>query len=296
MTNEKTMTEITWERISSASKIAEENAEVLPKSGGKKYVKAQDRVIGFRTKFPDGFIRTDIQILDKQTVLAKAEIYINGEVVATGSKLRSGNDLNKESLVEKAETGAVSRALGMLGVGTKYGIADYDDMKEFYDKQTGEVFDNPQPKPWMSNRNQVMQNNVPQRNDSYNAVPQSNAAYGNTNYQQMQNYSGNVPQEPVRTEQRYATGANQVVRNPEPQRHEMTLDEAMNHVSMNANVNGNRPFSCLVLGEDGYGVQDAKQAYYILAQLQNERGADGDAARVIMNAINSGQIQIIQRA
>ena len=91
--------------------LAEHLTEVR---GGAKYLPVAPRVVAFREQHPTWAIVTEV--LDGEPRLVKAYIQDEGgNVVATAHKTIvkfSGGD------VEKAETGAVGRALSLIGIGT----------------------------------------------------------------------------------------------------------------------------------------------------------------------------------
>jgi hypothetical protein len=116
---------------------------LIKMQGGKKYLPAAFRLVWFRDEVGETYgIRT--QIIEgghaDGYATVRAEIYDRENfVVSTGTKTEEKKDF-PAGWVEKAETGAVSRALSMMGYGTSF-----DDTLFNYD-QEGHVTDSPQGK------------------------------------------------------------------------------------------------------------------------------------------------------
>lgn len=91
---------------------------------GKAYAMVPERVTAFRKLYPDGFITTDIVSNDGTTVLMQAKVGYYAEdgnpvILGTGlaQEVKGKGLVNGTSHIENAETSAVGRALGMLGLG-----------------------------------------------------------------------------------------------------------------------------------------------------------------------------------
>ena len=86
---------------------------------GKPYVEVKTRVQWFRKNIENGCIETEILHFDKESIMCKTKIHINGALVATGMahEAMNASPVNKTSFVECCETSSVGRALGMLGIG-----------------------------------------------------------------------------------------------------------------------------------------------------------------------------------
>lgn len=113
---------------------------------GKDYVLVKDRVAFFNENFPKGAIVT--QLLsepDSGQIVIKAMVFpegvtaqkIDGETIYLGryfvghSQAKIGDGVvNKTAALENAETSAVGRALGMMGIGVIDSIASADEMKK----------------------------------------------------------------------------------------------------------------------------------------------------------------------
>lgn len=92
---------------------------------GKHYTQVNARVEVFRKRNPYGQILTDVTADGK---LVKCVIKVDGTILATAHKsigkfVKGGVDMG----TEKAETGAIGRALAMCGIGTMTGELDEDE-------------------------------------------------------------------------------------------------------------------------------------------------------------------------
>lgn len=97
---------------------------------GKDYLMVAHRLVWFNETSESFHIDTDfLQINDEQTV-AKAKVTVfnkEGREVkhATATKRETKKDFPDHT--EKAETGAIGRALALMGYGTQFAIADLDE-------------------------------------------------------------------------------------------------------------------------------------------------------------------------
>lgn len=98
---------------------------------GKKYAEVNQRIMAFRSVFPEGFIKTEIFSLADNVVVIRAEVGNDGKVLGTGTAFeeQSSNYINKTSYIENCETSAVGRALGMAGFGTDCAVASAEEMQ-----------------------------------------------------------------------------------------------------------------------------------------------------------------------
>ena len=101
----------------------------------KEYAEVKERIVAFRRIFPTGSITTKIE---------REENYVQAEAMATDSK---GNILaiahaqeiaNKSFSTETAETSAVGRCLGFIGLGISTSIASAEEMQSVEDNN---IFD-----------------------------------------------------------------------------------------------------------------------------------------------------------
>ena len=95
---------------------------------GKSYAMVPERVTAFRKLFPEGFITTEIVAMEGPVVLMKAKAGYYREdgseiILATGmAREERGKGLvNGTSHIENAETSAVGRCLGFIGLGLNGG-------------------------------------------------------------------------------------------------------------------------------------------------------------------------------
>lgn len=101
---------------------------------GKDYAEVNQRVKAFRMLYPEGLIKTDMEIIENGLVVIKAQVgtYEEGgfRLLATGYAYEKENStfINKTSYIENCETSAVGRALGFLGLGIDVSIASYEEV------------------------------------------------------------------------------------------------------------------------------------------------------------------------
>lgn len=103
---------------------------------GKQYATVDSRVEFFREKYPSWSIETEYPVLelDHGVCVCRAVIKDDaGRVVSDGWahewQSKPGSMVNKTSYVENAQTSAVGRALGFLGIGINgMGIASADEV------------------------------------------------------------------------------------------------------------------------------------------------------------------------
>lgn len=97
--------------------------------GGRMYLPVAARLVWFREEHPDWGIETEaIEINhEKQFAVFRARIYnADGKLMAMGTKKEDVKGFG--DYIEKAETGAVGRALAMCGFGTQF-APELDDGK-----------------------------------------------------------------------------------------------------------------------------------------------------------------------
>lgn len=86
---------------------------------GKPYLQVAHRLVWFRKEKPLWSIKTDIHTLVDKAVIMKAEILDDtGRIIAVAHKKET--QVGFADYIEKAETGAIGRALAMCGYGTQY--------------------------------------------------------------------------------------------------------------------------------------------------------------------------------
>ncbi len=101
---------------------------------GKQYVLVSERVLHFNEKYPDGYIVTElVSAPTSEMIIIQATVYPdakNAQRRFTGySQAVIGEGMvNKTAALENAETSAVGRALGFMGIGVIESIASADEM------------------------------------------------------------------------------------------------------------------------------------------------------------------------
>ena len=121
--------------------IIDANA-ILPRIDikGKRYTVVSSRIQAFRKLIPDGSISTEILSMDEDTVVMRATIMDEtGRVLATGTAFeeKGSSFINRTSFVENAETSAVGRALGMLGIGSDESLCSAEELVNAIKNQGG---------------------------------------------------------------------------------------------------------------------------------------------------------------
>ncbi|MDB4301952.1 hypothetical protein N9924_00145 [bacterium] len=103
------------------------------------YVDVADRVQLFHKEYKNHSILTNVIQLNKyndsKNMFALVQCQIQNPeriVIATGHamEVEGSNDINKTSYLENAETSAVGRALGFLGIGSSKSIASKEEVKQ----------------------------------------------------------------------------------------------------------------------------------------------------------------------
>lgn len=93
--------------------------EHLTKIKGKDYLEVKWRLVWFREDRPDWSIRTKIQERGDKWVIMKAFILNEkGRIISMAHKAET--KMNFGDYLEKAETGAIGRALALCGYGTQF--------------------------------------------------------------------------------------------------------------------------------------------------------------------------------
>ncbi len=98
---------------------------------GKQYIPVNERILEFWNQHPNWSIATEILESPADRIRFKASIVDeNGILRATGhSEEKEGSSfINKNSYVENAETSAIGRALGVLGIGIDTSVASFEEV------------------------------------------------------------------------------------------------------------------------------------------------------------------------
>jgi hypothetical protein len=105
-------------------KLTEKGTELpLLNLKGKPYLQVAHRLVWFREMFPTGIIKTELKEHANEYALVKAEIYIptgNGQTQLVATAYKAESKASFGDYIEKAETGAIGRALAMAGFGTQF--------------------------------------------------------------------------------------------------------------------------------------------------------------------------------
>lgn len=112
---------------------------------GKAYAEVNERIKAFRQLFPNGTISTEIISLEGGVCVIKATVLNEaGAVLGTGHAYEKENStfINKTSYIENAETSAVGRALGMVGIGIDTSVASYEEVANAMEQQKPEKVKN----------------------------------------------------------------------------------------------------------------------------------------------------------
>ena len=102
---------------------------------GKDYLQVAHRLVWLREERPLWSIETEIVKLEEKFALARATIRDEaGRVIATGHKREDAGHFG--DFIEKAETGAVGRALAYCGYGTQFCADELDEGDRIADAPT----------------------------------------------------------------------------------------------------------------------------------------------------------------
>lgn len=91
--------------------------------GGQEYLEVKYRLVWFREERPEASVSTMYVDLGEQHAVAKAAISITTDkgVVVLATAHKREDKKHFEDFMEKAETGAIGRALAACGYGTQFG-------------------------------------------------------------------------------------------------------------------------------------------------------------------------------
>lgn len=99
---------------------------------GKEYLEVKYRLVWFREDHPDWSIETELVSVTDVSAYAKATVRDDkGRVIATSHKYESIQGF--PDFIEKAETGAIGRALALIGYGTQFCADELDEGKRIVD-------------------------------------------------------------------------------------------------------------------------------------------------------------------
>ena len=99
---------------------------------GQDYLEVKFRLVWFREQHPNWSIETSFVNADEKSAFAKAVIRDeNGRVIATSHKAENKHGF--PDFMEKAETGAIGRALALIGFGTQFCGDELDEGERIVD-------------------------------------------------------------------------------------------------------------------------------------------------------------------
>ncbi len=99
---------------------------------GKDYVLVSDRILAFNEMYEKADIKTSYEYLPELSMfIVKAEITCDkGTFTGLSQAVVGDGYINKTSALENAETSAVGRALGMMGIGVLDSVASADEINK----------------------------------------------------------------------------------------------------------------------------------------------------------------------
>lgn len=104
---------------------------------GREYLEVKYRIVWFREEHADWAIETDLLSVTENSAYARATIKDEkGRVIATSHKFETQKGF--PDFIEKSETGAIGRALALIGYGTQFCADELDDGKRL-DEPKGAV-------------------------------------------------------------------------------------------------------------------------------------------------------------
>lgn len=118
---------------------------------GREYLEVKYRLVWFREDHPDWSIETELISVTDVSAYARATIRDEkGRIIATSHKFESVQGF--PDFIEKAETGAIGRALALIGYGTQFCADELDEGSRIVDA----------PVPARANRNAGHDDETPQ--------------------------------------------------------------------------------------------------------------------------------------
>lgn len=103
---------------------------------GKQYLEVKFRLVWFREEHPDWSIETELISVTESSAYSRASIKDEkGRLIATSHKFESVQGF--PDFIEKAETGAIGRALALIGYGTQFCADELDEGKRIVDSPVG---------------------------------------------------------------------------------------------------------------------------------------------------------------
>lgn len=99
---------------------------------GREYLEVKYRLVWFREDHPDWAIETELLSVNENSAYARAAIKDDqGRIIATSHKFETKKGF--PDFIEKAETGAIGRALALIGYGTQFCADELDEGERIVD-------------------------------------------------------------------------------------------------------------------------------------------------------------------
>ena len=98
--------------------------------GGAEYLEVKWRLVWFRERFPNGRIETELLHFTGSSGVVKATVTAidaDGAIHGLATGIKAGDAASFGDFLEKAETGAIGRALAALGFGTQFTADEYGE-------------------------------------------------------------------------------------------------------------------------------------------------------------------------
>lgn len=112
---------------------------------GKDYLEVKYRLVWFREEHPQWSIETSFLNADDRSATARAVVKDeSGRIIATSHKAEHAG--NFPDFMEKAETGAIGRALALIGYGTQFCADELDEGERIVDAPAHAVGRAPRPR------------------------------------------------------------------------------------------------------------------------------------------------------
>jgi hypothetical protein len=138
---------------------------------GKEYLEVKYRLVWFREDHPDWSIETELISVTDVSAYARATVRDeSGRIIATSHKFESIQGF--PDFIEKAETGAIGRALALIGYGTQFCADELDEGKRIVDAPVTAKNNQPQSAA-RSGAESIEEDSATAENDSESAAAES---------------------------------------------------------------------------------------------------------------------------
>lgn len=121
---------------------------------GREYLEVKYRLVWFREEHPDWAIETELLSVTPDSAYARAVIKDNeGRIIATSHKFETKRGF--PDFIEKSETGAIGRALALIGFGTQFCADELDEGERIVDapvEKMGVSANEPWPEDYLASR------------------------------------------------------------------------------------------------------------------------------------------------